>query len=270
MKRKDIKIHNLNLSYLTNEQNSDNAVLFVHGNSLDSSTFLSQVEDPIFNDFQLIALDLPGHGQSDRASDPSALYNVITLANIVSAYVAALDLKKVVLVGHSLGGHVAIHSTPLLKNLAGLVLFGTPPIGMPPAMDKMFLPNPAMAYAYQPELTQEEANVLAASFTLGTNNLADIIQRTDPGFRGAFGANLAAGIFKNEQEICINLPCPLGIFHGDSDALVNLNYLQGLHFPGMWKDDVQIIQGSGHSPQLEQPEEFNALLITYLKDLNLG
>jgi len=42
---------------------------------------------------------------------------------------------------------------------------------------------------------------------------------------------------------------------------------QALNIPGLWKNQVQIIPGSGHFPQLENPEVFNNILLNFLYEL---
>lgn len=68
------------------------------------------------------ALDLPGHGRSNGPAHD----NVNAYANLVADFLAALDLKNVVLVGHSMGGAVAqMAAVQHPSRIAGLVLIGT-------------------------------------------------------------------------------------------------------------------------------------------------
>lgn len=266
---KHLLLGDLDLSYRTNSIESDLTIIFIHGNSLNATTFDQQLDDKTLNGYQLIALNLPGHGQSEAAQDSEATYNILGYSAIIKEFIHQGHFANVILVGHSLGGHVAIHTASFIP-LAGLVIFGTPPIGMPPEMERMFLPNPAMAYAYQAELSNEEAQTLAAAYTQGDNDLAQLILKTDKNARPYLGASIAAGKFKNEQRICSGLSFPLGVLHGEKDALVNIDYLNSLPPDNIWEGNAQIVSSSGHSPQMEQPEQFNQLLAAYLKDLNLG
>ena len=47
-------------------------VVLIHGNSSSSRVFSRQLDGPLGQRFRLIAVDLPGHGASDDAEDPSA------------------------------------------------------------------------------------------------------------------------------------------------------------------------------------------------------
>lgn len=71
-----------------------------------------------------IAFDLPGHGESDGSAEGD--YTIPALANAVGAVAAALRLRRFVLVGHSLGGLVAIeYSGRHPERVAGLLLADT-------------------------------------------------------------------------------------------------------------------------------------------------
>src|SRR5579863_2928596 len=80
-------------------------VVLIHGNSSSSRVFSRQLDGPLGQRFRLIAVDLPGHGASDDAKDPSA-YSLPGHARAVRAAVDALGLGEACFAGWSLGGHV--------------------------------------------------------------------------------------------------------------------------------------------------------------------
>lgn len=70
----------------------------------------------------VITPDLPGHGRSSGRGRTS----VPAYADFIAAFVAALDLQHVVLMGHSLGGAIALETALRSPNwLSGLILVGT-------------------------------------------------------------------------------------------------------------------------------------------------
>ena len=259
MNQKNLNLQNTDIAYLDNELNTEKCILFIHGNSLNANTFRNQFSDAQLNQYRLIAIDLPGHGDSALASKPEETYSVLNYADLIVEFVNELNLKNVILAGHSLGGHIAIEASEQINNCIGLVIFGTPPIGMPPAMADMFLPNPAINYAYTGDLTTEEAKTLAAAFAPAEYKLEKAILNTDPNARVYLGASIGQGKFKDELAICSSARFPIAIFHGEGDALINLDYLNNLTFP-IWKDKVHVIRDSTHCPQLENPDDFNAKL----------
>lgn len=71
-----------------------------------------------------VAFDLRGHGKSDAPADND--YSIEAFSNDVGVVVDALDIKRFVLVGHSLGGNAAIaYSSNHADRVAGLVVEGT-------------------------------------------------------------------------------------------------------------------------------------------------
>lgn len=79
----------------------DEAVVFVHGWTCDWTFWRAQI--PAFSKTtRVIAVDLPGHGESDRPEDKSA-YTMDSFARAVEAAMRDAKVKRAVLVGHSMG-----------------------------------------------------------------------------------------------------------------------------------------------------------------------
>ena len=266
MNHKNLNLQNIDIAYLDNELNNEKCILFIHGNSLNTNTFQNQFSDTQLNQYRLIAIDLPGHGDSATSTTPEETYSVPNYAELIVAFVSSLNLENVILVGHSLGGHIAIEASEQIKQCNGLVIFGTPPIGMPPAMGDMFLPNPVINLAYSGEFSMEEAKTLASAFATEEYKLETSILNTDSNARVYLGASIGQGKFKDEIAICTAANFPIAIFHGEGDALINLDYLNNLSFP-IWKDKVHVIKDTTHCPQLENHNFFNTILIEFIESL---
>ncbi len=82
-------------------------VLFIHGNSASGGAFERQMTDQNFAQ-RMIAIDLPGHGQSENAQNPEKTYSFGGYGNTLIEFLDSLKLSNVVIVGWSLGGHIAI------------------------------------------------------------------------------------------------------------------------------------------------------------------
>ncbi len=247
------------------------AVLLVHGNSSSKQSFLHQIESPLGHKYRLVAIDLPGHGQSADASDPQATYSLPGYATIIAGVATALGLERAVFVGWSLGGHIILEASNQLPSAAGFMIFGTPPLAFPPAMADAFLPHPAMAVTTKAELSPAEIDAyLAAFFKPGATTIPDFFQadicRSDGQARAGLGASIGPGGYRDEVEIVAQLTTPLAILHGAEEQLVNAAYIQSLNIPSLWRQAVQIIPAAGHAPHWEQPEQFNALLEAFIQD----
>src|SRR6476660_5674783 len=79
------------------------AILLIHGIG-DNSTTWSSVQSTLAQRFTVIAPDLLGHGKSDK---PRADYSMGGYANGMRDLLSVLDIERVTVVGHSLGGGVA-------------------------------------------------------------------------------------------------------------------------------------------------------------------
>jgi pimeloyl-ACP methyl ester carboxylesterase len=79
-------------------------VLFLHGLN-DSHLTWRQIAPELARDRRVLVLDLPGHGLSER---PDAGYELAWYARLVASWMAVMDLSQVDIVGHSLGGGIAL------------------------------------------------------------------------------------------------------------------------------------------------------------------
>jgi pimeloyl-ACP methyl ester carboxylesterase len=247
------------------------AVLLIHGNSADAQTFSRQLSGDFGNSHRVVAFDLPGHGHSSAAANPEAAYSLGGYASVVVELVERLQRARPVIVGWSLGGHIALEAVGSLPDAAGFFIYGAPPIGIPLAMDQAFLPNPDSAIAFSPTVNEEQARALAAAFlkpgaTISPSFL-EAVHKTDGQARAQLGASIAGENYKDEVQIVANMRAPLAVVTGDADQLVNVDSIRSLTMPSLWRGQVQIIEDAGHTPHWEQPKQFNALLAKFVADV---
>jgi pimeloyl-ACP methyl ester carboxylesterase len=178
-------------------------VLFIHGNSSCKEIFSKQFSEPIGARYRLLAADLPGHGASGRAQgDFRQVYTIPGIAEAMTELLRTLGAEDAIIVGWSLGGHIAIEMMARLPRLRGLLLSGTPPIPKnPEALAEAFLPNPAMGLAAKADFTEEEARAYCSA-VYGESTEAfqlDAIDRTDGRAREAVFAGFFAGLGVDQQ-----------------------------------------------------------------------
>jgi pimeloyl-ACP methyl ester carboxylesterase len=270
--QKSVEIAGQRVSYLETPGSGDGrAVVFVHGNSASARTWAPVLEGGFGQRFRCLALDLPGHGQSAPAADPAA-YSMPGYAAVLTGFANALGAADAVVVGWSLGGHIALEAAPSLPEAAGFVIFGTPPIGSAAQLGEAFLPNPAMNVGFSASVSEAEAQAYAASFTapgsaLDSGEFVPDILATDGAARVGLLASVGEGRFADEVAIVGELRQPLAILQGDGEQLVNLDYLRKLTIPALWRGEVQVIPGTGHAPHQEAPQRFAGLLTEFSSDL---
>lgn len=243
-------------------------VVFVHGNSSSSATWRPLLDGDLGRTYRCVAVDLPGHGDSPPATDPG-VYSMPGYGAQIAGLARKLGLRHAVYVGWSLGGHILIEAAPSLPDPAGIVVFGTPPVADAGGLATAFLPNPAVAIGFTPEITAGQAREYAESFlapgsTYPTAAIEADILATDGAARGGLGASIAEGRFADEVAIASALGVPLAVLHGAEEQLVSLEHLRGLSLPTLWRGEVQLIAGAGHAPHLEQTEAFAALIDAFV------
>jgi pimeloyl-ACP methyl ester carboxylesterase len=99
-----VEVGGARIHYL--ERGSGPALLLIHGLGGNMRTFTHSVLDRLAGEFRVVVMERPGSGESTRGSNASA--QVRAQAETVSAFILALGLDRPVLVGHSLGGAVAL------------------------------------------------------------------------------------------------------------------------------------------------------------------
>jgi len=97
--------HRLGLSYLTAGEEGP-AIVFLHGWGAFKELWWSTLRD-LGRDYRCFAIDMPGHGES-RLGQADQIERIATL---VADFCADLGLTAIILVGHSMGGSVAVEVT---------------------------------------------------------------------------------------------------------------------------------------------------------------
>lgn len=264
---KSVSIDGLSISYLERERltkdiskpDEKKTLLFLHGNSHSKKSFQKQLASTLFEDYRLISMDLPGHGESSPAKE----YSLVFYARILTAFAQALELKNVIIAAHSLGGHVAINALSSM-NPAGLFLFGTPAIKKP-FDPESFLPNPNAQALMQAESSEAEIESLMTELKYTgadkEESMADY-RRTDPMARVGVFSNVLSNAHNDETLLLGDYSGELMFLLTTSEGIVNNQYIT------MVKENLKRISmlttiQSGHSPHIESPESFNEALANF-------
>jgi pimeloyl-ACP methyl ester carboxylesterase len=114
----------------------DPPLLFVHGWCCDRSYFAPQVEH-FGRSHRVVAVDQRGHGKSEPAPDGD--YSAAAFAGDAAELIADLGLDRPVVVGHSLGGVIALALAASRPDLVrGVVMVDPAPIVISDEMRAMF------------------------------------------------------------------------------------------------------------------------------------
>ena len=233
------------------------AVVLIHGNSCSSRAFSRQLDGALGRRFRLVAIDLPGHGASEDAKDPSS-YSLPGHARAVRSVVEALGLGEARFVGWSLGGHIALEMAPDLPKARGFLIFGAPPInsagvdarGVPAQSgDEIHLSGDARPWRG----VRLSRRVLPA----GLRRHSAVLSRRHSAHRRAGALRPAptprtAATATKSRSCAISRsrsPCCRAPTNSWSTAAISLRSVM----PTLWRGAVQTIPAAGHTPQWETP-----------------
>lgn len=250
---------------LTETDGTGLPIVMLHGSSASRRAFDPLLAGPIGAHHRTIALDLPGHGESGNAHDPAHDYSIPGLAECVADVLAQLRIDRFMLVGWSLGGHVAIE---LLHhcNAAGLMLVGTPPVPHGPiGMLRAFHTNWDMLLATKEHYSPRDIERYA-HLCYGDNpapELVDSIRRADGRFRPAVARSMMRGEGVDQKRTVEGANIPIAIVNGENDPFLRQSYFAGLNIANLWDDRVRVIYDAGHAAFRDNPERFTALIMRF-------
>jgi pimeloyl-ACP methyl ester carboxylesterase len=271
-KKHSVKIGDFDIAYW--DEGEGLPLVFIHGNSSSKQIFSLQFASPLVEGYRLIAIDLPGHGDSSHLPN-NEVYTIELYTRIIARFWDKLECQGGILIGHSLGGHLIIQSVPVTLNIGGIMIFGTPPLSLPPRIEEAFMPNPSLAIAFQEKVSQAELTQWShACFSTTKGSPPSFFQkdfyRTDQKVRVHLANCLADRSFRDETDIIRRLNCPISILNGQTDSLCNKCYIERLAIPSLWQGKIHPIADASHTPQWEQPHLFNNLVDGFARSISTG
>jgi pimeloyl-ACP methyl ester carboxylesterase len=227
MEKKHINTGDILINYL--EKKGDGAVIIaLHGNSCSSLAWQQFLKDAAGCNYRIIAPDLPGHGDSDKAKNPENDYTIGGLAKIIIKFLDALNIESYFCIGHSLGGHISYNLLVNDKRLRKAITLGAPPFSLPleNSLPLAFIPNPALSGLFKGELTDSEINDIAQCIDPDPQPFVfDAIRKTDPEFRTRMGESIGTlnGVQDEAKAVNENRD-RITLIVNKKDALVNADY----------------------------------------------
>jgi pimeloyl-ACP methyl ester carboxylesterase len=249
----------------------DVPVLLIHGNSSCRGVFRHQLQGRLAHECRLIAIDLPGHGQSCNASDPKRSYTMPGFADAAVEVLGQMGVTEAAVFGWSLGGHIGIEMMPRFPGLRGLMIVGCPPIG-PNEWAQGFILSPHMALARQQDLSESDIDDFAgAIFGKPVEPfLRDAVARADGLARKTIFEASRAGMGVNQRQTVEASPVPLAVVNGSKDPFVNLDYLDTIAYGNLWEGRCHRLPGLGHMPFWQAPDIFDPILGRFLRDVGVA
>ena len=237
-------------------------LLFIHGYCQWSGSWMRQLESDLGRDFRLVALDLRGHGRSEKPEDPAAYKDPQLWADDVRGVLEGLDLRRAVLVGWSyagrvIGDYLRAYGTERVGALAFVsAVTQTGNQYSAPQFNELFpdvfSDDPT---TLEPVLKKFVSLCFARGFALDEDVAATILSAEKLVPRVAREAMLKRGKLEYD-DVLRALKVPVLCVHGTVDDVIvplSSEYIAGV-VPGA---KLSRYTGVGHSPFFEEPLRFN-------------
>ena len=197
-----------------------------------------------------IALDLPGFGR--QAGHPGP-YTVAAMADHVAASILRLGLDSYALVGHSMGGKVALAlAARRPAGLQSLVLLAPSPCSAEP-MDHQQRETLLAAWGARPAL--EVIVDDAAVRTLSAGVRAMLIEDMLGVARQAWRSWLLAGSREDITALMARIDVPVLVMSGDDDTAIPTAVIEAELLPRLANAALTIVAGAGHLLPIEAAAE---------------
>ena len=252
------------------EQGSGPPLILVHGGGpgADAWSNWRKTMPALSTRFRVLAYDVVGFGLSDKPDPSTFVYSQEARVEQLVAFIEALGLRPVSIIGNSLGGAVALGTC----------------IARPDLVDKLVLMGSGGL------ITQVNANLKAAiTYTPSRENMRNALQLlTRPGFEiepeiveyryemsrdaagvAAYNAGMSwvmerGGLFYPEDEIKTVQQKTL-VIHGKQDRVIppEMGWKFSNLIPNAW---FHLMPDCGHWAMIEQPNEFNSITSWFLTE----
>jgi pimeloyl-ACP methyl ester carboxylesterase len=260
------------------EAGSGPVLLLIHGMAGTCANWESVIE-PLAIDHTVIAPDFPGHGASAPGGGD---YSLGALASALRDLMLSLGHERATLVGHSLGGGVAMQFTYQFPEMAErLVLVSSGGLGpdVSPILRAAALPGADLFISATAGVGRQIGSVIGRGLGLiGMRPSADLAEITrgyatlsDPDRRKAFLATLRSVVDTEGQRVAaldrlyLAETLPLLIIWGENDPIIPVEHGREAH-AALPSSRLEIFEDTGHVPMLERPGRFIAALERFLAE----
>lgn len=236
----------------------ETVLVLIHGWTCDRTLWDAQIQG-LKDRYRVLAVDLPGHGASETAPD----YSMKRFARAAEAVMRKENVRRAVLVGHSMGGAVMLEFARLFpEKVAAIVAVDAM---MPDSVAAQGL-IPFAARFEGPQAREVREKMVAGMFTEATTpemraKISKVMLGTSP--------ETAAGAMKGiaDQSVWRDdvIDVPLLEILAGSNRNITEEALKK-RFP---RAKVVRVPGAGHFLQIEKPEEVNRIIVEWLKELGL-
>ncbi|HEX3690794.1 MAG TPA: alpha/beta fold hydrolase [Solirubrobacteraceae bacterium] len=272
----EITLHGRRLSYI--QAGSGPVLLLIHGVAGTLENWRAVI-GPLSLHYTVVASDLPGHGRSEPGAGD---YSLGAMASGLRDLLLALGHERATLVGHSLGGGIAMQfSYQFPERIERLVLVSSGGLGteVSAILRAATLPGAGLfiagTAAVGRTVGRPVGRVLSAVGRRPSADVAEVARGygslVDRNRRAAFLSTLRGVVGSEGQRVhagdrlYLAEGLPVLIVWGARDPIIPVAHAESAHeaMPG---SRLEIFEGAGHLPQVEAPERFVTVLKRFMAD----
>jgi len=246
----------VSINYLRMGSEGGTPLVLVHGFGGDLNNWLFN-QPALAEQHDVVALDLPGHGRSGKEVGRG---DAASLTRVLGDFLDAVGIERAHLVGHSLGGAVALlFAMQNPARVAGLTLIA--PAGLGPEIDIDFVEG-FIAAGRRKEMRDVLAHLVADPELISRDMINDVLKykRLDGVDRAL--RRLADSLFPSGRQASLDLDdlakvsAPIQVIWGAEDRILPASQADSLPE----RIEVRRLQGVGHMPHMEAAAEVNRLI----------
>ena len=276
---KTVYVDGIALNYTSSAIAPENVTpVLIHGFGASLETWYD-VYPLLSAQFPVVRLDLKGHGFSSKPEDDN--YTLQEQANLVIAFITRLGLKRVVLIGHSLGGGIALLTYLRCQDqkqsfdIVGMVLIGSAGYAQELPFFVRALRNPVTSfftYLMSPEFRARF--VLERAFSVTSRLTPERVHRYAyfydlPGSRNALEQTAKHIVPSDIDQLILRfkqISIPTLIIWGKQDSVVPVENAHRFH-QDINGSRLIVFPETGHVPHEERPEQVLKELTEFLTAL---
>ena len=231
-------------------------VLLVHGFGGDLDNWLFNI-DALAEAGSVVALDLPGHGQSVKSV---AAPSLTTMTDTVIGLMDSLGVARAHLVGHSMGGLIAGRvAIDRPDRVASLTLVAS--AGLGEEINGAYLDGFVSASSRR-DLKPALAHLFADQGLVNRSMVEDVLKYKRLDGVGAFLEALRDTLFPGGRQATriaddlAGIACPCHVIWGAEDAIIPAAHARAV-------EGATVIDGAGHMVQMERAAEVNRLIVSW-------
>ena len=266
---KFIKVNGLNLHYLDWGNSNAPVLLLLHG-LCGNAHYWDFLADRMKNDYHVLALDLRGHGDSDRTESYGPKYYVLDLEE----FVAALGLDNLYIVGHSLSGiNAVVYAARHPELVSALVV-----VDIGPEIDSAGIERMERERAFEPDVFGSEEEAIAWMKRMEPRQSDSFIRhQAKYALKRAAGTGLTFKYDKALRRVGLRSPewlweyirqviCPVLLVHGAESDMLSTGTAAAMA-ETLAAGTVVDIEHAGHSVPGDNPPAFEIAVRNFFKGL---